>query len=207
VLEVYQHGLVEFQPETRRFEKVAQFLEASAHPGDFPTGHPFLHREKGVESIYYANPYPLIRVPADPERLKDPASFEAYTCLKRGTTRAQQQLDRGPVGVVRYGWKPNTQVVPQDEQNKLIAAGRMTPGEALLNLRDLETGKTVLAHGGSLYWNAYRGRWVMIAVESFGSTSFLGEVWFAEADTPLGPWVFARKIVSHEKYSFYNPKQ
>jgi hypothetical protein len=149
----------------------------------------------------------LIRVPADPERLKDPASFEAYTGLKRGTTRAQQQLDRGPGGAVRYGWKHNTQVLPQDEQTKLITAGRMKPEEALLNLRDVETGKTVLAHGGSLYWNAYRGRWVMIAVESFGSTSFLGEVWFAEADTPLGPWVYARKVVSHEKYSFYNPKQ
>ena len=65
----------------------------------------------------------------------------------------------------------------------------------------------MLAHGGSVYWNAYRGRWVMIAVESFGSTSFLGEVWYAEADTPLGPWVYARKIVTHDKYSFYNPKQ
>jgi hypothetical protein len=47
----------------------------------------------------------------------------------------------------------------------------------------------------------------MIAVESFGSTSFLGEVWYAEADTPLGPWVYARKVVTHDKYSFYNPKQ
>ena len=50
-------------------------------------------------------------------------------------------------------------------------------------------------------------RWVMIAVESYGSTSLLGEVWYAEADTPLGPWVYARKIVTHDKYSFYNPKQ
>ena len=81
------------------------------------------------------------------------------------------------------------------------------PDEALLNLRDVETGKTVLAHGGSVYWNAYRGRWVMIAVESSGSTSFLGEIWYAEADTPLGPWVYARKVVTHDKYSFYNPKQ
>src|SRR6185437_11783093 len=35
----------------------------------------------------------------------------------------------------------------------------------------------------------------------------LGEVWYAEADSPLGPWVYARKIVTHDKYSFYNPKQ
>jgi hypothetical protein len=46
----------------------------------------------------------------------------------------------------------------------------------------------------------------MIAVEIFG-TSVLGEVWYAEADTPRGPWSYAVKVVTHEKYSFYNPKQ
>jgi hypothetical protein len=63
-----------------------------------------------------------------------------------------------------------------------------------------------MAHGGSIYWNEHRKRWVMIAVEIMG-TSFLGEVWYAEADTPLGPWVYARKVATHEKYDFYNPKQ
>ena len=46
----------------------------------------------------------------------------------------------------------------------------------------------------------------MITVQSFGESSMLGEVWYAEADTPLGPWGYARKIVTHDKYSFYNPK-
>lgn len=207
MLEVYQQGLAEFRPETNRFEKVAQFPDMASVPMDFPSGHPFLHEDHGVEYVYYANPYPLIRVPADPEKLGDPSAFEAYTCLKPGTTRSQVQLDRSHDGTLRYAWKRNTQVLPQDTQDKLIAAGRIKPREALLNLRDVETGKTVLAHGGSVYWNAYRGRWGMIAVQSFGSTSFLGEVWYAEADAPLGPWVYARKIVTHDKYSFYNPKQ
>ncbi len=206
-LEVYQHGLAEFRPETKRFEKIAQFPDASVYPGDYPSGHPFLFRDRGVEYVYYANPYPLIRVPADPEQLKDPRAFESFTCLKPGTTRAQQQIDWNADGSPRYGWKRNTQVLPQDQQNKLISAGRLKPHQALLHLRDVDLGKIVLAHGGSVYWNAYRGRWVMIAVESFGSTSFLGEVWYAEADAPLGPWVYARKIVTHDKYSFYNPKQ
>jgi hypothetical protein len=35
----------------------------------------------------------------------------------------------------------------------------------------------------------------------------LGEVSYAEADAPTGPWTTARKIVTHDKYSFYNPKQ
>jgi hypothetical protein len=207
LLEVYQHGLAEYHPESHRFEKVVQFPDAAAHPGDYPSGHPFRFRDQGVDYLYYANPYPLIRVPADPEQLKNPGAFEVFTCLKLGSTRAQQRLDRGPDGLLRYGWKRNTQVLPQEQQNQLISAGRIKPQEAILNLRDVETGKTVLGHGGSVYWNPYRGRWVMIAVESFGSTSFLGEVWYAEADTPLGPWVYARKIVTHEKYSFYNPKQ
>jgi hypothetical protein len=35
----------------------------------------------------------------------------------------------------------------------------------------------------------------------------LGEIWYAEGDTLLGPWAYARKIITHDKYSFYNPKQ
>ena len=32
----------------------------------------------------------------------------------------------------------------------------------------------------------------------------LGEVWYSEADAPEGPWLHARKVVTHDKYSFYN---
>ncbi len=73
-------------------------------------------------------------------------------------------------------------------------------------LRDVESGKPVTAHAGSVAYNAFRRRYVMIAEESEGSTSNLGEIWYAEADTPLGPWVYARKVVTHDKYSFYNPR-
>src|SRR5205814_8463469 len=34
-----------------------------------------------------------------------------------------------------------------------------------------------------------------------------GEIWFAEADTPTGPWVYARRVVAHGDYNFYNPTQ
>jgi hypothetical protein len=108
---------------------------------------------------------------------------------------------------LHYDWKPNTQLVRQEQQSRLIARRLIHPEEALLNLRDVDTGKPVVAHGGSVYWNNYRTRWVLIAVESYGTKSALGEIWFAEADTPVGPWVYARKILGHDKYSFYNPKQ
>jgi hypothetical protein len=207
VLEVYERGLAEFNRETARFDKIVKFPEPSAYSGEFPDGHPFLHRDHGVDYIYYANPYPLIRVPAGTEQLKTPTSWEAYTCLKQGTRFSQQQLDRGPDGVLRYAWKTNTQLVRQEQEGKLLSARLMRQDEALLNLRDIDSSKLVVAHGGSVYWNEYRSRWAMIAVESFGSSSLLGEVWYAEADTPLGPWVYARKVLTHDKYSFYNPKR
>jgi hypothetical protein len=206
-LEVYQRGLAEFNPQSARFEKVAQFPDPKIHTGEYPDGHPFLHRDHGVDYLYYASPYPLVRVPADPERLKSPGSWEAYTCLKQGTKFTQQQIDRSNDGGVHYAWKPLTQLVRQEQQGRLIASRLLTADEPLLLLRDIHTGNDVKAHGGSVYWNGYRRRFGMITVQAQGESSFLGEVWYAEADTPLGPWVYARKIVTHQKYSFYNPKQ
>ncbi len=207
MLEVYERGIAEFNTKTARFEKVAQFPDPSKYSGEHPDGHPFLYQERGVNYIYYANPFPLLRVRADPDLLKEPAACEAYTCLVPGTRLAQQQFDRTPDGRLHYGWKINTQLVRQDQQTKLIGSRRIVADEALLNLRDIDSGKTVVAHGGSVYWNGHRNRWVMITVESYGSTSLLGEIWYAEADSPLGPWVYTRKVVTHDKYSFYNPKQ
>jgi hypothetical protein len=31
-------------------------------------------------------------------------------------------------------------------------------------------------------------------------------VWYAEADAPTGPWGRAVKILSHQNYTFYNPR-
>jgi hypothetical protein len=53
-------------------------------------------------------------------------------------------------------------------------------------------------------WNDYRKKWIMIATQ-LGGTSNLGEVWYSEAPELTGPWLRTRKIVTHERYSFYNP--
>ena len=128
-LEVYERGLAEFNPQTNRFEKIATFPKPAEYSGEHPDGHPFLHQDNGINYVYYANPYPLLRVPADPDRLKEPTACEAYTCLAPGTRLAQQQLDRAPDGRLRYGWKTNTQLVRQDQQAKLIASRRIAAEE------------------------------------------------------------------------------
>lgn len=65
---------------------------------------------------------------------------------------------------------------------------------------------TVKPHSGSIAWNEYRRKWVTIFVEHFGKPSPLGEVWYAEADSPLGAWGGAVKVLSHQNYTFYNPR-
>jgi hypothetical protein len=203
MLEVYERGLVEFDEATRRFKKAATFpLESPVIPG----GHPFLKSIDGVEYVYFAKPYPLVRVKADPESLARPEQYEAFTCLVAGSRLDKPVIDRAEDGSPRYAWKANTPALFAPEQAKLVGSGLLKPDEVLLPLQDADTGKSVTAHGGSVYWNDDRKRWVMITVEA-GGTSFLGEVWYAEADSPLGPWVYARKVVTHDNYSFYNPKQ
>jgi hypothetical protein len=43
-------------------------------------------------------------------------------------------------------------------------------------------------------------------MESFGKPSAFGELWYAEADAPAGPWEKAVKVLSHQHYTFYNPR-
>ena len=63
----------------------------------------------------------------------------------------------------------------------------------------------VKPHRGSIAWNPFRDRWVTVFTESFGTPSAFGEIWYAEARSPLGPWGTAVKILSHGNYTFYNP--
>ena len=87
----------------------------------------------------------------------------------------------------------------------MARTSKCSQDDRVLRLRDVDSGKPVMAHAGSVAFNPFRRRFVMIAEQSGGSSA-LGEIWYAEADTPLGPWVYARKIVTHDKYSFYNPR-
>jgi hypothetical protein len=67
-------------------------------------------------------------------------------------------------------------------------------------------GQPVKPHSGSIAWNPWRKRWVTVFMQTFGKPSAFGELWYAEADAPTGPWGVAVKILSHENYTFYNPR-
>ena len=198
-----EHGLMVLSDEKEVFERLLRLADdVRLHP----QGQAFRVTTGGQAYWYFAQPYPFVRVTADWKAWRDPAAYEAFTCLAPGSDYEKDapSLDRGPHGRLVWGWKRNTAVLDAKQQAELVASGKMKAGEAWIGLRDAGTGKALVAHRASVHWNAFRRRWIMILCEFWG-TSALGEIWYAEADKPEGPWRRARKIVTHEKYSFYNP--
>ena len=67
-------------------------------------------------------------------------------------------------------------------------------------------GPDVKPHSGSIAWHPWRKRWVTVFMQFFGKPTPFGELWYAEADAPTGPWGPAVKVLTHENYTFYNPR-
>ncbi|HEV2294914.1 MAG TPA: hypothetical protein VGR35_13760 [Tepidisphaeraceae bacterium] len=202
---LYEVGLVVFNDEKAQFKRLVKWdLDSPLRDG---FGHAIRHSTDGVDYVYFAMPFPTLRVRADLAHVKDAAAYETFTPLAPGARfdKADLKLDRDAGGKLIYGWKRDTGRIGHAEQRELIKAGALREDEAFAPLRDVETGKPIVAHTGSCFYNTFRKQWVMVFTEIFGASA-VGEVWYAEATQPLGPWTAARKIVTHDDYSFYNPK-
>jgi hypothetical protein len=198
-MKVYARGLAVFDDEKQEFRQLA---EVDMKSPVFPDGHAMRHGEH----IYFAHPFPVTRVPANAEAFKNIREYESFTCLKEGSKVDDPQFDRDEKGTLRYQWRKNASALTPQQEAKLVAAGKIKAHETRWLLRDALTDKSVTPHAGSVYWNEYRRKFIMIATQHFG-TSLLGEVWYAEAEEPTGPWHYAVKVVTHDRYSLYNPKQ
>ncbi|MBI5818943.1 MAG: hypothetical protein HZA88_08135 [Verrucomicrobia bacterium] len=182
--EMLDHGLAIFNDEKAEFEKVAEF-----QLGDrvrCPHGHPNRRRDASGDWFYFGNPFPVARVRTDLKQLSDPACYEVWT---------------------QDGWKREAKPLDAAEERKLIKTGKWKQDQARFQPVDVDSGKPLVMHYGSVCWNDFRNRWIMIAVAQGGGSSFLGEVYYAEAPELTGPWLRAKKILTHSQYTFYNPVQ
>ncbi|MDY0168426.1 MAG: hypothetical protein RBS80_17890, partial [Thermoguttaceae bacterium] len=185
-----EHGLVRFDDEARVFKPVAVF-----DPDDtwrHPRGNAVQVRHDGQGYFYFAKQFAPTRVQADWASVVDPDRYEALA----------YDPESGD-----YGWQRAAAPTTQDEEDKLIQAGRLAPEKARYQLTDAATGQRVRIHRCSIRWNAYRRKWVMIGNEEdfANKVSYLGEVWYSEADDPSGPWRKAVRVATHPDYSYYNP--
>ena len=198
--EAYERVIAVFNDKAECFERLARLDVSLKEPT--LAGHPFRANAAGEDYFYFAGRRLFTRIEADIKHLADPKTYESFTPLTAGSNyeQAASKLDRSSDGRLIYAWKANTDAVNQERQQELIAAGKIKPEEALWQLRDSDTGQAIAAMAASVFWNDFRQRWVML-VEQFG------QVWYAEGDTFVGPWVYAKKIVTHDRYSFYNVTQ
>lgn len=199
--------------ETRRGllvwdEAKERFVPLCTRPIDEPL-HPSGQPIRDGDFLYFPSPHAIVRVKADWTSVQDPKRYEAFTCLKPGTRfrkGAAPALDRDVDGNLVWSWKPDTGPLGEAEQEELIRKGTIRPDEAWYRLRS-ESGERVRLAMGTVCWNAHRKKWISVAHQHGGKPSFLGEVWYAEAEKPWGPFERGVKIVTHDKYTFYNVVQ
>jgi hypothetical protein len=203
-LTAYRWGLAQWDDQAEAFQHVADHSPRA--PAALPHSPTLTHDEPDGRYVYFCSPLPLVRTRATCESYFDLTTYEAFTCLKAGSSIEQPEIDRDDAGRARYAWRKHAPPLFPGDEARFIREGKLTAEEAISQLRDAATGETVVPHFGSIAWNEYRQRYVMIAVQQ-GGKSFLGEVWYAESPKLAGPWSKAIKIVTHDKYSFYNPKQ
>lgn len=211
--EPLEQGLVEWDRERERFEAVTQIdLRDSWR---IVRDHPILQKMDGTDYVACGNPFPVTRVPAHAAAVRDRDAYESWTCRAEladeypsAEMLRQSRPLRDSEGRLTWAWRKAPPVTQQDEQHWL-KDGVISIEEARFLPRDADQkDRVVLMHSGSVQWNAFRRRWVLIAIEqawSKESPSFLGEVFYSEAETPQGPFVTALKVATHPKQSFYNP--
>jgi hypothetical protein len=211
-----ERGLTVFNDTTKSFEPVVRSAPNLLPYPDF--GHAFRANAEGRQYYYFALPFPLtvrMRVEAKWDSAIDPNRYEVLTTLgpeDRGQKTEDSAARAGPSSAVRHPssdprWVRFEALAGKDLATRARVADALKREKKGAHFYDVASGKEITPHGGSVYFNSYRRKWIAIFLQAGGESSYIGEVWYAEADTPVGPWAYARKVATHNKYSFYNPKQ
>ena len=171
----------------------------------YPGGHPFKASDGGVEYYYICTPFPAVRVRADLGSASDLSAYEGFTCLKPDS----EEPDRDAAGKLKWSWRRGAEPLGPEGVERLVKAGKMRAEESPYRLRDAD-GRDVAVAGGSVAWNPYLKKWTFLFGQKLGAT-VVGEIWFATATAPEGPWGEARKVATHalkdRDMDFYNPMQ
>ncbi len=189
----HEWHLVVFNEMSGVFESVQRWERHEPHQ----SAHPFASDVKGKRYIHI---FPDWRSPAQLERMADLDNYEAFTCVAGdGKWRdAETKVQREPDGRVRFEWKRGADRLTNRRCAALVATQQLAADESPLRLIDIESGLPLRGRPESVAWNQFRRQWIAFASDK------PGEVWFATADTPVGPWAYARRVVTHGDYNFYN---
>lgn len=189
-------GFKSLEQGIARFDDLKQIFEPlvpidSWTGSGHSSGHPERIKIKDAEYLYIFHRLGLERVNADLNSVTNPEKYEYFSCgnlsgeMADASERSENEIN------VPCSWKAGS-------KGKLAASDNTSAFRGWFEPVDVLTGNKVGINPASVFWNEFRKRWIMIAYE------FVGGAWFLEADTPTGPWLYARKIIHHINYDFYN---
>ncbi|MFO0810584.1 MAG: hypothetical protein U0746_18305 [Gemmataceae bacterium] len=193
----YEQGIALFDDEKAVFASARQLPLTESWRR--PSGHPIVYDDAGTRWLLFGSPTPNVRVPARLADVLDPTKYEAFTCAQG----KDPELD--PEGRPAWRWQKDLPSVDSKTEERWVKSGKLKPEHARFCPANAAVpAERVVLHSGTVRWNAHRQRWVLVAGQVGGKTSFLGEVWYAEATRPTGPFLKAVKVTSHDKQTFYN---
>jgi hypothetical protein len=192
-LSVASRGLAEFNTTKQLF--VPGTLSYAVDDAVIPDGEPILFNQAGVGQFYFSSP---VRIAATAKALTTPTGYEAWTAIQPGT----QTVLGGADGAASYAWRTGASLTTAAA---LASAGLGADQSLDDHVTDPVTGAHIASLSTAGTWNARRGRFVRILEQSGGTSSAAGEIWYLEGDTPMGPWVYARQILTHTAYGLLSP--
>lgn len=203
LVDEYEQGVAVFDDEKAIFQSAKQvpLTETWRHP----SGNPIPYEADGTKWILFGSPSPNIRVRATLEDILDPSKYEAFTCLKAEKDGKPSKPELDSAGRPVWRWQKDLPPTTSKMESEWVKAGLLQPEHARFFPADAADPKAhILLHSGSVRWNAHRKRWIMLVGQLGGKSSLLGEVWYAEATAPTGPFTKAVKVVTHDRQTFYN---
>ena len=190
--EIAASGFLKWNDAASRFDIVRAF--GKERGWRFLDGH--LVREGGY--LMGGCP-PNVRTRADAASLLDPAGYEALTPM------GEDGRVRRVGGRPDYRWQKALPPITSKDEARLVASGELKADETHFLPRDA-SGATVVVASGSVAWNAHRGRWIGVFGREGGPHGPLGELDYAEADAPTGPFRRAVRIVDPRPVHLLQPR-
>jgi hypothetical protein len=204
--ELHEQGFMVYNDDREIFEVATTF--PNTEQWRFVRDHPIRVKMDGADYLVSGPAFPVTRARATLGDVTKPGSYQSWSCIDAKADPATASPRRGTDGTLDWKWQESGPIT-QKEELRWLKAGLIKREEARYLPEDAgNPGRQVVIHNGTVNWNARRKCWILIGNEiaqNKQSPSFLGEVWYSEAESPQGPWRKAVKIATHDKQSFYNP--
>ncbi|KAL9653185.1 hypothetical protein ABK040_009491 [Willaertia magna] len=185
-MEIIKRGMLQWDDVNNQFNHLFDYKD---NQYSFPPdgSHAKVYNGYEPNMIYFGFNFPMVKT----DNYLQLNNYFSFTPLKANTSNIDLNnliFDRDELtGKLIYSWKRNTSPLSPTDMFKLVMNGKLKQEECYwLQLKSATDGEAIIAQAGSVSYNSFRD---------------------SEGLSPIGPFNYAVKIVTHNSQSFYNPKQ